>query len=155
MAATSTSLALPSEFVSERRKFTYVAAGSSDTAMLPSLAACWAHWSMTFPFASFTSIEKRCCGSEQSSASLTNATTTLAPSRTNPVVASLNARRMAWNACGCRAPAEPAWTSCASQLLKVAASLAERGRIVPGLPGANRSCPASSKVRTQAAALQT
>src|SRR3954465_5294603 len=88
MAATWTSLGVPSESFMPRRKFTYAATGSRE-AMLPSIAAASAaHLSITLPCGSLTSIDMRCDGSEQSSASVTKATTILAPSRTNPLVVS-------------------------------------------------------------------
>src|SRR6266851_248503 len=72
-------------------------------------------------------MEKRCCGSEQSSASLKKATTTLAPSRRNPDDPSPSARRIASSPWGCRAPSEPAWTSLATHPLNVAGSVELRG----------------------------
>ena len=120
MAATCTSLGLPSALVSARRKFAYRATGSSDETAVPSPLACCAHWSTTFPWASFTSMEKRCWGSEQSSASVKKATTTFAPSRRKPVEVSVSAIRIASSPWGCRAPSAPAWTSLATQPLKEA-----------------------------------
>ena len=156
MAATCTSLGLPSALVSARRKFTYRATGSSEETEVPSPDACCAHWSTTFPWASLTSMEKRCCGSEQSSASLKKATTIFAPSRRNPAPVSVSASRIASRPCGWRAPSAPAWTSLATQPLNVAGAAALRRSTAPGLPGATRSLPASAgKLRRHAAALHT
>jgi hypothetical protein len=86
-----------------------LAAGSSEGAADPSLRASWAHRSITLPVAgSFTSIERRCAGSEQSSASVKKATTTLAPSRKKPGCCS--ASSIACIPCGWRAPAMPTFT---------------------------------------------
>src|SRR3954463_9960179 len=80
--------------------------------MLPSIAAASAaHLSITLPCASLTSIDMRCEGSEQSSASVTKATTILAPSRTNPLVVSVSASFIACIPCGWGAPARPARVS--------------------------------------------
>ena len=68
-----------------------------------------AHWSTTFPVVgSFVSIAKRCPGSEQSSASLKNATTIFDASRKNPACRS--ASFIASIPCGWREPFTPTCT---------------------------------------------
>ena len=99
-APTWISFALPSESFIPRRKLTYVATGSSEV-KAPSIAPeSAAHLSTMFPCASLTSIDMRWEGSEQSSASVTNATTILAPSRRNPLLRLLKASFMACSPCG-------------------------------------------------------
>ena len=120
--ATSISLALPSAFFIVRRKFTYAATGSSAGTLDPSLADSWAHLSTMAPvLGSLTSEEARWPGSEQSSASLRNATTTLAPSRKRPEEGLASASFIASRPCGWRAPSTPTFTASARYVANCAA----------------------------------
>src|ERR1051325_4187099 len=78
-APISTSFDDPSLFFNDRRKFAYDATGSSASGPVYVGRPWMAHSSTMFPVdGSFTSIARRCAGSEQSSESVKNPTTTLA-----------------------------------------------------------------------------